>query len=150
MKATYRVLAYLIVLEVFVQAAAIAFAVFGLTKWIDDGNTLDKAAVEDESTTFTGLVGFIIHGINGQLVFPLIVIIFLIVSFFAKVRGGIGLAVFILVAVAAQIALGIFAHEIPALGLLHGINALLILGAAVTAGQRATTVKPSARSAETV
>jgi hypothetical protein len=41
MRTTYRVLAYLVALEVAVQAAAIAFAVFGLGLWIEDGGTLD-------------------------------------------------------------------------------------------------------------
>ena len=43
MRATYRVLAYLLALEVVVQAAAIAWAVFGLTAWIEGGGVLDKA-----------------------------------------------------------------------------------------------------------
>ncbi|MGZ5369695.1 MAG: hypothetical protein ACXWXV_11770 [Aeromicrobium sp.] len=136
MKSAYRYLAYILAIEVVIQAAAIAFAIFGLGKWIDDGNTLDKAAIEDESTSFTGLAGFIVHGINGQMVIPLLAIILLIVSFFAKVPDGTKWAAVILVAVIAQVLLGIFGHELPALGILHGINALFILAAASMAGQR--------------
>ncbi|MGZ5422477.1 MAG: hypothetical protein ACXWDF_09915 [Aeromicrobium sp.] len=136
MKSAYRYLAYILAIEVVIQAAAIAFAIFGLGKWIDDGNTLDKAAIEDESTSFTGLAGFIVHGINGQMVIPLLVIILLIVSFFAKVPDGTKWAAVILVAVIAQVLLGIFGHELPALGILHGVNALFILAAASMAGQR--------------
>lgn len=119
-----------------IQAAAIAFAIFGLGKWIDDGNTLDKATMEDNSTSFTGLAGFIVHGINGQMVIPLLALIFFIVSFFAKVPDGTKWAAVILVAVIAQVMLGIFGHELPALGILHGMNALFILATAAMAGQR--------------
>lgn len=136
MKSAYRYLAYILAIEVVIQAAAIAFAIFGLGKWIDDGNTLDKAAMEDESTSFTGLAGFIVHGINGQMVIPLLAIIFFVVSFFAKVPDGTKWAAVILVAVIAQVMLGIFGHELPALGILHGMNALFILAAAAMAGQR--------------
>ncbi|MDQ3157475.1 MAG: hypothetical protein M3Q98_12225 [Actinomycetota bacterium] len=139
MKSAYRYLAYLLAIEVVVQAAAIAFAIFGLTKWIDDGGTLDKAAMEDESTTFTGVVGFIIHGINGQMVIPLLAIILLIVSFFAKVPGGSKWAAVILVAIIAQVLMGIFGNGLPALGIVHGVNALFIFAAAVMAGKRVST-----------
>lgn len=37
MRTAYRFLAYLVTLEVMIQAAAISFAVFGLGKWIQDG-----------------------------------------------------------------------------------------------------------------
>src|SRR4051812_29570215 len=37
MKGAYRVFGYLIAAEVVIQAAAIALAVFGLSKWIEDG-----------------------------------------------------------------------------------------------------------------
>ena len=55
MRATYRVLAYLLALEVVVQAAAIAWAVFGLSTWIEDGGVLDKAGMESEGTAFDGV-----------------------------------------------------------------------------------------------
>ena len=49
MRTTYRVLAYLLAVEVMVQAAAIAYAIFGLGKYIDDGAVVDKATQESES-----------------------------------------------------------------------------------------------------
>ena len=149
MRTAYRLLAYILAVEVMVQAAAIAFAVFGLTKWVDDGGTLDKAAMESDDTTFTGAVGFMIHGINGTTLIPLFALLLLIVSFFAKVPGGVGLAGFVLVAVVAQVLLGIFAHSVPALGALHGIVALLILGASAAAGRRAGDTHDVARRDET-
>ena len=43
MKKVYRVLAFLVAAGVAVQAAAIAYGMFGLLKWIEKGGTLDKA-----------------------------------------------------------------------------------------------------------
>lgn len=140
MKTAYRVLAYLIALEVAIQASAVAFAFFGLGKWIEDGNTLDKAAMEAQDLSFTGSVGFMIHGLNGMMVIPLIALIFLIFSFFAKVPGGAKWAAFVLLAVVVQVLLGVFAHETPQLGALHGVNALILFSLAVMAGMRVSRV----------
>lgn len=63
----------------------IAWAVFGLSKWIEDGNTLTKAKMEGNTFSFTEERGFMIHGINGQLLIPLVGLILLIISFFATV-----------------------------------------------------------------
>ncbi|MGA9749151.1 MAG: hypothetical protein WBQ50_16965 [Nocardioides sp.] len=137
MKGAYRVLAGLIALSVVVQAAAIAFAYAGLGVWIADGGTLDAAAMEDESTTFTGVLGFPIHAINGMMVIPILALALLIVSFFAKVERGIVMAVVLIVLVVLQVALGILGHETPYAGLLHGINALIIFGGATQAARQA-------------
>jgi hypothetical protein len=143
MKSVYRVLAYVIAAEVVVQAAAIAFAVFGLSKWVEDGGTLTKAAMESEDTTFTGVLGFAIHGMNGTMLIPLVTLVFLVVSFFAKVPGGVKWAGFVVLAVVVQVLLGMFAHGAPALGLLHGANALVLFGLAVTAGRRVGSTTPA-------
>lgn len=137
MRTAYRVLAYLIALEVVIQAAAIAYGVFGITKWVDDGATLDKAVMEDDSTSFMGLGGLVLHGMNGMMVIPLLALVFLIVAFFAKLSGGAKWAGFVLLAVVVQVARGLFAHGAPALGILHGANALLLFGLAISAGMRA-------------
>ena len=50
---------------------------------------LDKATMESETTTFTGDGGFALHGINGQIVFPVLVLILFVLSFFAKVPRGV-------------------------------------------------------------
>jgi len=136
MKSAYRVFAYLIALEVMVQAAAIAFAIFGFGKWIEDGHTATKAVMEDSNTKFTGVLGFAVHGINGMMIIPVLAILFLVVSFFAKVPGGVKWAGFTFLAVAVQVALGLTAHSVPQLGALHGINALILFGVAITAGRR--------------
>ena len=140
MRSVYRVFAYIIALEVVIQAAAIAFGVFGLAKWVDDGATLTKATMENENTTFTGLVGLMVHGMNGMMVIPLLALVFLVISFFAKVPGGAKWAGLVFLAVVVQVLLGMFAHELVGLGALHGANALLIFGLAVMAGKRVGTV----------
>jgi hypothetical protein len=137
MKSVYRVLAYLVALEVVIQAAAIAFAMFGLIRWIDEGGVLDAAAVQSETTTFTGLAGFIVHGMNGQFLVPLIALLLLIASFFAKIPGGVLWAGLVFLSVVVQIFLGIFAHGVPELGILHGVVALVMFAFAVVAARRA-------------
>lgn len=136
MRSAYRILAYIVAVEVAIEAAAIAYALAGLGKWIEDGGTLDKATMESEDTPFTGVSGFIVHGINGQMVIPLIALILLIVSFFAKIPGGSKWAGLVLLVVVIQVLLGLFSHELPQLGMLHGVNALILFATALYAGRR--------------
>jgi hypothetical protein len=136
MKSVYRALAYLVALEVVVQAGAIAFAMFGLVRWIDDGGVLDQAAIDSGSATFTGVIGFPVHAINGQMVIPLIALLLVIASFFAKVPGGVLWAGLVLLTVVVQVLLGIFAHGAPELGVLHGV-AIALFAFAVMAARRA-------------
>jgi hypothetical protein len=137
MRTAYRVLAFVIAAEVAIQAAAIAYAIFGLGVWIQGGGVLDKATMESESSTFAGDGGFALHGINGEMVIPVLVIIFLVLSFFAKVPRGVMWAGITVGLVALQVLLGLFGNVVPFLGALHGINALLIFGVAVMAAMAA-------------
>jgi hypothetical protein len=141
MRGVYRFLAALIAVEVLVQAAAVAYGVFGIGKYVDDGHDLTKSMFEEDSnTSFTGLGGLILHGMNGMMIIPLIALIFLIVSFFAKVPKGVLWALLTFVLVIVQVALGLFAHSVPALGILHGPNALLLFGVALMAFMRSKAV----------
>ena len=135
MRGAYRVLANLIALLVVVQAAAIAYAVAGLGIWVEEGGVLDKAAMESDEAPFDEVVGFMIHGMNGMMLIPLIALSLLVVSFFAKVPGGIAAAGGLLALIVLQVTLGIFGHEIAISGLLHGINALIIFAGALHAGR---------------
>ena len=148
MKSTYRVLAYLVALGVVVQAAAIAYAFFGLGKWIEDGGVLDKATMESEGATFTGVVGFMIHGIAGEMVIPAIALVLLVVSFFAKVPGGVMWAGIVVALTALQVALGLLSSAVVGLGLLHGVNALALFAVAAMAAHR-TRTNTVARHADT-
>jgi hypothetical protein len=137
MRTAYKILAYLIAIEVAIQAMAMVFAVAGLGKWIDEGGVLNKAAFESGESLFPEEVGFIIHGMNGMMVIPALALLLLIVSFFTRLPGAVKFAGLVLLLVVLQVALGIFGHGIPALGALHGLNALLLLGTALTAARRA-------------
>ncbi|MET0789729.1 MAG: hypothetical protein ABWY33_10845 [Cellulomonas sp.] len=128
MKATYRVLAYLVAAGVFVQAGAIAYAWFTTLHEIEDGAVIDSS--------YEGNIGHSLHGTVGMMVIPVLVIALLIVSFFAKFTGAVRYALIIFGLVLLQIALAFVAFGAPAVGALHGLNALAILGVSITAGSR--------------
>jgi hypothetical protein len=69
-----RVLAYLVAAGVVVQAASISYGMFGLTKWIEGGGTLD------ESTELTpglgGYTGFSWHATGGIFILLAISLLF--------------------------------------------------------------------------
>jgi hypothetical protein len=133
----YKVLAFAVAGLVVVQAAAVAFAVFGLFAYIDGGGTIDAANSGPESNIeFPGVVGFMIHGMFGTMVIPVVALLLLISSFFAKSPGAVKWAVIVFVTTAVQVGLGIFAHGVPQLGILHGIGALALFGVAIMAGMR--------------
>lgn len=141
MRTAYRVFAYLIAVEVVVQAAVIAYGVFGLGKWIDDGHVVTKHNAD--SGSITGSAGFVIHAVNGELLVPLLAIVLLILSLFARVPGGVKWAGLILLLVVVQVALGLLSHAVPGLGALHGIDALAIFGVAAVAGYRVPRHRPA-------
>lgn len=148
MRMVYKVLAFVVAGLVVVQAAAIAFGVFGLLAWIQGGGTLDAAAMQSEEITFTGLVGIIGHAIVGTMVIPIVVILLLVSSFFAKTSGAVKWALVVFVTTAVQIALGIFGHAVPQLGILHGVVALVLFGAAIMAALQVKKPGGAARAAE--
>ena len=150
MKKVYKAFAWLIAAEVAVQAAAMVYAIAGLGIWVDrEGGVLDKAAFESGESLFPEMIGLFVHGINGMVVIPLLALLFLIVSFFAKVPGGVTWAALVLLAVVVQVTLGMFGHEAAIFGLLHGINALVLFSLAVVAGKRVSTRTPLEQPAAT-
>ncbi|HET6653078.1 MAG TPA: hypothetical protein VFH10_10590 [Nocardioides sp.] len=137
MKSAYKVMAYIVAALVIVQSASMVFASAGLGIYIEDGGVLDAAAMESEDLSFTGVAGFIVHGINGMIVIPLLALALLIVSFFARTPGAVRNAAIILGLVVLQVALGLFGHENAYIGLLHGVNALVLFAAALHTGRSA-------------
>lgn len=135
MRMVFKVLAFVVAGLVVVQAGAIAFAVFGLAAWIQGGGTLDASSMENE-VTFPGVAGFIVHGMFGTMVIPIVVILLLVSSFFAKTPGAVRWALIVFVTTVVQIALGIFAHAVPQLGMLHGAVALVLFGSAIMAAMQ--------------
>jgi hypothetical protein len=134
MKQVYRVLAFLVAAGVAIQAASVAYAMFGLLKWVEGGGTLDQST--ELTPGLGGYTGFSWHATGGIFILPVISLLLLISSFFAKVPGGIRWALIVLGVTVLQVALGLFAHSVAALGWLHGVNALALFGTAMMAGMR--------------
>jgi hypothetical protein len=145
MRKTFRVLGYLLVAQVVIQAMAIAYALSGLSHYIsEDDGVLNKQVVESDDMAFPEVVGFIIHGMNGMMLIPLLALLFLIVSLFAKVPGGTKSAAIVLGLVVLQVVMGIALHSVPFIGALHALNAFAILVVAYRAARGAgDTVAPS-------
>lgn len=144
MRKTYRFLANAIAALVIVQAGAIAWAFFGLANEIDkNGLVVNKACLESEGCgDFTAEWGFAIHMFfNGTVLIPLVALVLLVISFFAKVPGGVKYAAGIFGLIVLQvIVLPMLSREVGSgFGALHGINALVLMGVAIMAGQRART-----------
>lgn len=119
MRRTYQVICHIISACVVIQAAVIAWSTFTILNATNEGGT---ALVEE------GVTGFIVHSAVGQLVIPLLVLTLLVLALIGRI--GIRWAAWLLVAVLVQLILGYSSFEIPGLGLLHGINAFVILGLA--------------------
>lgn len=129
MKAAYRVLATLVALGVFVQAAAIAYA------WFEVINRVEGGEVLSSDSPFNA--GHVIHGQVGMMVIPIIALVLLVVSFFAKVPGGVKMAAIVFALVVLQVVLAFVSFGAPLVGALHGANALAILGASIATARRA-------------
>jgi hypothetical protein len=132
MKSVYRALAILISVLVLVQAAGIAMGTFGILNFIDDGTDYTKTIAENGDAT--GAVGQMVHSI-GAIAILLVAIILLVVSFFAKISGGVKWAGYIFLDVVVQWVLAIVAFGVPAIGALHGINAFVMFGLGMMAAQ---------------
>ncbi|MCA1711748.1 MAG: DUF6220 domain-containing protein [Actinobacteria bacterium] len=131
MRTTYKVLAYALAIEVLVQGMAIAYAIAGLGKWVeDDGGVLNKQLMDSDDPGFQGVGGFMVHGMNGMMLIPVLVLALLIVSLFAKIPGGTRRAGLLVGLVVLQVALGILSHSVPHLIMLHVLNAFGIFVAA--------------------
>lgn len=150
MRNAYRGLAFAVAALVALQAAFIAYAMFGLSKWIEEGGTLDASAFSEGSTVEVGGgTGFMLHGISGTILVPLVALILLVISFFAKIPGGVKWAAIVFGVTVLQYALALLGRmlELPAVGALHGLNALILFGVAVSAGlrvRRVTGAQPAA------
>jgi hypothetical protein len=136
MKQLYRVLAYLIAAGVVLQAAAIAYAVFGMFEWVSAGGTIDKALIESDDPQLGGITGFNLHQTVGVTILPLLALLFLISSFFARIPGGIRWALIVFTTTLVQSLLGIYAHHSSAVGWLHGAVALILFTGAAVSGIR--------------
>ena len=110
---------------------------------------LNKAAMDSDDLDFTGMRGLhdSRHERHDGHPGP-VALIFLIVSFFAKVPGGVKAAAIVLrPRRSSRSCSGISSHDVPCLAPLHAINAFGILAMAVLAGKRAGAAEPAAAPA---
>ncbi len=127
MRAVYRLLAIVVTAGVLVQLVFMAFGAFTVAADAEDGVTIDGAY----SNT-----GQSLHRIGGTTI-GVVVLVLLIVSFFAKVQRGIRLAAALVGLTVLQIMLATVAFGVPALGALHGLNAMAIATVAEMAARAA-------------
>ena len=113
-----------------------AFGVAGLSHWLKVGGVADRSVFDGATDPFPEVDGLILHGINGSAVIPLLALLLLVCSAFAKVPRGSWWAGAVLLLVAVQASLGFSASDLPALGALHGVNALLLFTTAFLAARR--------------
>ena len=139
MSRIYRGLAWTVAGGVVVQAAAIAFAFGGMLNLVSEGGVVDKALLESFQAAGVGEVGFLVHGLVGGVVLPLVAFALLVVSFFVRVRGARLWAAIVFGLVALQVTLGFSITDVPYLGLIHGANALAVVAAGSVAAMRMRT-----------
>ena len=128
MRATYRVLALLIAVGVVVQAMFIAIALFQIMHDTDNGGVYDKNAENWAQGA---------HMLFGYIIIPLIALVLLVLSFFARIPGGVKWAAIVFGLVVLQVLLAGLGFAAPVLGALHGINAFALAGVASVAARKA-------------
>ena len=138
MRLAYRILAMLIAAGVVVQAAAIAFALFDIEHGTDDGQVYSKDSHNG---------GVALHSVLGEMVIPLIALLLLIVSFFAAIPGGVKWAAITFGVLVLQIVLALAGDAVPAIGVLHGINAFALAAVASIAMRKARLAESPAPAA---
>jgi hypothetical protein len=124
----YRILAMLIAAGVVVQAAVIAFALFDIEKKTDDGQVFSK-------DSHNGAIA--LHSTLGEMVIPVLALLLLIVSFFAAIPGGVKWAAITFGVLVLQIVLAFGGDGVPAIGVLHAINAFALAAVASIAMRKA-------------
>jgi len=128
MRAAYRVLAMLVALGVAVQVAVVAWGWFAVLHKVDDGGTF----VKDGDTA-----GMQAHAFIGFMIMPTLALLLLIVSFFAKIPGGVTWALIVFGDAVLQIVLALVSGPAPIVGMLHGLNALALAAVASIAMRKA-------------
>jgi hypothetical protein len=144
MRGAYRILAIAIPVLVGIQAAVIALGQFGIESWVGDGHAYTAAARDNGDAT--GALGIDLHSVIGMMVIPVVALALLVVAFLVRVPGAVRWAALVLADVVVQVALAVAAESVPALGLLHGLNAFLLFGLAMMAAQRGVSAPAPARA----
>ena len=124
MRSLYRYLMMAVATGVILQAAAIAWAVFGLADDVDSGTIVDKS--------YDGNAGFAVHAMLGWMLIPLLALILLVVGFLMRdVDGAFRWAGIVFGLVVLQLLLAVAAFGVSAIGGLHGVTALVLLLATI-------------------
>jgi hypothetical protein len=118
----------LIAIGVVLQAAFIAWGLFAVVHNTDDGEIFDKN---------TENAGFATHAAFGDAVIPLLALLLLIISFFARIPGGVKWAAITFGVLVLQVVLAFAGRALPLIGLLHGINAFALATVASVAMRKA-------------
>lgn len=137
MKSAYRGLSLAIAIGVVLQAAFIALGTFTLGKRADDGKVINKDHFDN--------IGLTLHGIVA-IVIAVLAIALLAISFRSGVPDGPKWAGYVFLAVLVQWVLAAISFAVPAVGLLHGINAFVVAAVASMAARRAAAGAPVGRS----
>jgi hypothetical protein len=135
MRAAYRILAMLIAIGVVLQAAFIAVGWFTVIHATDDGTVFDKNSDRNWAQAA--------HGTVGIMVIPLIALLLLIVSFFARIPGGVKWAAITFGVTVIQIVFAFAGFSAPIVGALHGINAFALAAVASIAMRKARLAEPA-------
>jgi heme A synthase len=122
----YLIFTRLIALAVLLQAAFIGLGTFTILNDADDGKRIDP---DDYNA------GQAMHSV-GAMVLSLLVIIALVVAL-TKVKAARKHAGLLFLVVLLQWVFAMISFEAPVAGLLHGANAIVILGVAISAEQMA-------------
>jgi hypothetical protein len=139
----YRILADAIAILVVVQAAAIAYGAFAIDHVIDHAKDHTGDTISNASSKLDGGAGYSIHSVVGTMVIPTVAIVLFVIAFFAQVPSGAKWAGYVLLDVVVQVVLGFAAHSVPALGWLHGPNAIVLFALALFAARRAANLGKS-------
>jgi hypothetical protein len=127
-RATYRVLGFLVAALVVVQAASIAVGLFLIVHGAHHGRAYSDASGDN--------AGQAAHSI-GAIALSLVALLMLVVSFFARVERGVAMAGAVVGLVVLQWILAMVSFGVPVVGALHAINAFAIAGVASAAAARA-------------
>jgi heme A synthase len=124
MRAIYRFWAMLLFVAIIVQVALAGFGAFSAAKKVGDGPNDTTPSLTNKQFDH----GFGPHDALGYLIFlaSILLLIFALASRFDRKRVLLALAMPLLVFV--QIVLAVAGGSIPAIGALHPLNALIIVG----------------------
>ncbi|EMQ98939.1 hypothetical protein [Paeniglutamicibacter gangotriensis] len=128
MRTAYKVVAHIIAAAVVIQAALIAWSMFGLIPGLENGTVPGEPPMTA-----------MLHGMIGMYVVPVLVLVLVVIALLA--HAGLKWALWLLLAVAVQIAFAFLAFDAAWVGALHGINAFTIIALAEV-GARAVAHAP--------